>query len=126
MRKYFGVILFAAVISLLSGCDDKGSKFVGSWECLTCVGKAYTVKQTMDIKKDGDIYHLDIHKYQNTRNNSQDINDAKDKLIKLEAKAESDSVLSLIKSPAILSNSSTLRIENDKIFFGNDEYSPIK
>lgn len=129
--KFTKLFAFASLVSVLvlTGCkEDKVDKFTGSWECLQCVGRSgmtYTAQQTMNIKKDGDIFHIDIQKFQNSRNDSKDINDAKEKITKLEAKAESDSVLSLINAPA-MSQLSTLRLENNVITFGNDVYTPVK
>lgn len=71
---------------LLTGCKDKGSEFIGGW---VEIGKADGKASYLNIKYSDGIYHIDYKKSFHF-NDSGYINE------KYEAKAESESVLSII------------------------------
>ncbi|HGG6756247.1 TPA: hypothetical protein ACJG9G_004374 [Salmonella enterica subsp. enterica serovar Java] len=112
MKKLFIIIaLFASF--LLSGCNDepKGKDFIGHWY------EEGNQTHPSDIKisyEDG-IYHIDVNRYQTFKIKSDDPDY---KINKLEAKAESDSVLSG-HGPMF---PYTMRLENGKLNVGNETY----
>lgn len=108
-------ITFTALIVLsIAGCkDNKGDKFIGKWTCTDC-----TYEQSLSISKDDAVFHVDLR---TLRPRTVLDKELVEKVKNLEAKAESDSVLSLINS-----NSGTLRLENNTIKYDNKTYSSSK
>ncbi|KPC48771.1 Uncharacterized protein AC509_5570 [Pseudomonas amygdali pv. morsprunorum] len=113
MTAFSCLVLFALA---LSGCfDSKGDGFVGRW---TGEDKTRMFKPSfvMDISKDGEVFHVN-------RETTQDLmgDGKREKRIKLlEAKAESDTVLSMRGGLV------TMRLEGDVIYFDNITYTRAK
>ncbi|WP_116828446.1 hypothetical protein [Pseudomonas syringae] len=113
MSSFFCLVLFAFA---LSGCgEDKGQEFVGRWtgENKTRMGKPTYV---MDISKDGEVFHINLE----TTADIVGYGKMKKDLQRLEAKAESDSVLSMAGGLA------TMRLEGKVIHFDGTTYSRSK
>ncbi|WP_346396838.1 hypothetical protein [Pseudomonas syringae] len=107
------LVLFAFA---LSGCsEDKGQEFVGRWsgENKTRMGKPTYV---MEISKDGEVFHVNLETTADIVGYGKKEKD----LQRFEAKAESDSVLSMAGGLA------TMRLEGKVIYFDGTTYSRSK
>lgn len=113
MTAFSCLVLFAVA---LSGCfEGKGQGFVGRW---TGEDKTRMFKPSyvMDISKDGEVFHVN-------RETTQDLmgDGKREKSMKLlEAKAESDTVLSMRGGLV------TMRLEGDVIYFDSTTYTRAK
>lgn len=118
MRFKKHIIFTPLIISLLiSGCKEKGEEFIGKWKNVNPNNER--IVTIIDIKRSGDIYHIDVE------NQRPDFFDGKSIEVdhkKFEAKAESDDVLSLIGIPIGVK---TLRLENNTISFSQKTFSKI-
>ncbi|KPY22310.1 Uncharacterized protein ALO89_01125 [Pseudomonas coronafaciens pv. porri] len=107
------MVLFALA---LSGCfDSKGDGFVGRWtgENMKRMGKPTYV---MDISKDGEIFHINLETTDDILGHGK-----REKSMKLlEAKAESDTVLSMRGGLV------TMRLEGDVIYYDYITYTRAK
>ncbi|WP_122383901.1 hypothetical protein [Pseudomonas savastanoi] len=113
MTAFSCLVLFALA---LSGCfDSKGDGFVGRWtgENMKRMGKPTYV---MDISKDGEIFHVNLE----TTADIVGYGKMETNLQRFEAKAESDSVLSMASGLA------TMRLEGNVIYFDNTTYTRAK
>ncbi|GKS07414.1 hypothetical protein PSTH1771_20380 [Pseudomonas syringae pv. theae] len=113
MTAFSCLVLFALA---LSGCfDSKGDGFVGRWtgENMKRMGKPTFV---MDISKDGELFHVNLE----TTNDTLGLGEKRKSMELLEAKAESDTVLSMLGGLA------TMRLEGDVIYFDNTTYTRAK
>ncbi|MDU8431001.1 hypothetical protein RYA99_18935 [Pseudomonas syringae pv. actinidifoliorum] len=113
MTAFSCLVLFALV---LSGCfEGKGQGFVGRWtgENMKRMGKPTFV---MDISKDGEVFHVNLETTDDMWGGGK-----REKSMQLfEAKAESDSVLSMMGGLL------TMRLEGDVINFDNTTYTRSK
>ncbi|QGG79016.1 hypothetical protein [Pseudomonas syringae] len=115
-KKMSAVICLVLCAFALSGCgDDKGQGFVGRWtgENKTRMGKPTYV---MDISKDGEVFHVNLE----TTADLVGYGKKEKALQRLEAKAESDNVLSMAGGLA------TMRMEGNVIYFDNTTYTRSK
>ncbi|MCD5996964.1 hypothetical protein KDX38_25395 [Pseudomonas sp. CDFA 602] len=115
-KKMSAVICLALFAFALSGCGaDKGQEFLGRWtgENKTRMGKPTYV---MDISKDGEIFHINLE----TTADIVGYGKMKKTLQRFEAKAESDSVLSMAGGFA------TMRLEGSAIYFDGTTYTRLK
>ncbi|KGS11459.1 hypothetical protein ALP73_200074 [Pseudomonas coronafaciens pv. garcae] len=113
MTAFSCLVLFAVA---LSGCGaDKGQEFLGRWtgENKTRMGKPTYI---MDISKDGEIFHVNLE----TTADLVGYGKMEKNLQRFEAKAESDSVLS------IAGGLSTMRLEDKVIYFDGTTYTRLK
>ncbi|MBN4178749.1 hypothetical protein [Pseudomonas savastanoi] len=113
MTAFSCLVLFALT---LSGCGaDKGQEFVGRWtgENKTRMGRPTYL---MDISKDGEIFHVNFE----TTADIVGYGKMEKKLQRFEAKAESDSVLSMSGGLA------TMRMEGNLIYFDNTTFTRSK
>lgn len=109
MRTKTKFIVLAVALAL-SGCKDKGEKFIGHWQDVKEPDTSY-----LDITYSDKVYHVNV--------NSLDVFlDGKPKVIRLEAQAMSDSVLTI---HAGLGNVD-MRLEDDKIYFEQHIYQKPK
>ena len=113
MTAFSCLVLFALA---LSGCfDSKGDGFVGRWtgEDMERMGKPTFV---MDISKDGEMFHVNLETTDDIWGGGK-----REKSMKLlEAKAESDTVLSMRGGLV------TMRLEGDIIYFDSTTYTRAK
>ncbi|PAB36668.1 hypothetical protein CC205_07380 [Pseudomonas savastanoi pv. nerii] len=113
MTAFSCLVLFALA---LSGCfDGKGQGFVGRWtgEDMKRMGKPTFV---MDISKDGEIFHINLETTDDILGHGK-----REKSMKLlEAKAESDTVLSMRGGLV------TMRLEGDVIYYDYITYTRAK
>ncbi|KWS41904.1 hypothetical protein [Pseudomonas syringae] len=113
MTAFSCLVLFALA---LSGCfDSKGDGFVGRWtgENMKRMGKPTYV---MDISKDGEIFHINLETTDDILGHGK-----REKSMKLlEAKAESDTVLSMRGGLV------TMRLEGDVIYYDYITYTRAK
>lgn len=108
----------AITASILSGCgSEKGSAFEGHWVSEAPVASAEQGEIVLDITADQDLYHVDVTKI--ARNVIQQ-GDTQEFKSKLEAKAESDSVLSLVGGLV------TMRLQDGKILYEDKEFVKTK
>ncbi|KFF42179.1 hypothetical protein JH25_27830 [Pseudomonas sp. BRG-100] len=118
LKKILCAIGVVLLITLVSGCNnDKGSDFVGRWSSGNHDAKGLAPPSYyLDIKRDNDIYHVDVQA------NIYDFISGGRKITskKYEAKAESETVLSMMGGML------TMRLENERLFFGNDEFIKLK
>lgn len=115
-KKMSAVICLVLFAFALSGCgDDKGQGFVGRWtgENKTRMGKPTYV---MDISKDGEVFHVNLE----TTADVVGYGKMEKDLQRLEAKAESESVLSMAGGLA------TMRMEGNVIYYDNTTYTRSK
>lgn len=90
---------------LLTGCNDKGKDFVGHWYQENAKNKPNDINITFS---DG-VYHINTNMY--------DPFLLEYDKTKLEGKAESDSVLSIIDKMK-----PTMRLESGKLYYGSSVY----
>lgn len=103
-KGFFSLLILTAVLAL-SGCkDDKGAAFVGHWYQDTDKTHPNDIK----ISYDDGVFHIDENRY-------YAVGLAKYNLNKLEAKAESDSVLK--------GDFFSMRLEENKLHYNNEVYS---
>ncbi|WP_234817359.1 hypothetical protein [Candidatus Williamhamiltonella defendens] len=95
-------MLLLSVALVLSGCKDKGEAFVGHW--VEASDNEYPSELTVNYE-DG-IFHVDRKAF----------NSYEYKLIKLEGKSVSDTVL------MINDEAGSMRLENGKIYYRNSEF----
>ncbi|EEE2004220.1 hypothetical protein CI266_004630 [Salmonella enterica subsp. enterica serovar Kotte] len=121
LKKHFTLAIIIASV-LLSGCKDKGEEFIGKWKSVN--PRNEKIITTIDIKRSGDIFHIDVE------NQRPDFFDGKNIAVthkKFEAKAESEDVLSLINVPNLAAfGGNTLRLENNTIYFSKDTFNKVK
>lgn len=122
MRSKKTALFTTLIISLLlSGCKDKGDDFLGKWKSVNPKNERAVV--IIDINKNGDIFHIDV---ENQRPDTFDGKTIKVDHRRLEAKAESDDVLSLINTPSLAaSGGATLRLENNTISFSKKTFTKM-
>lgn len=104
-NKGFLALLTLSAALTLTGCkDDKGSAFVGHWYQET--DKKHP--NDINISYDDGVFHIDENRF-------YAVGLAKYNLNKLEAKAESDSVLK--------GDFFSMRLEESKLHYNNEVYS---
>ncbi|KAA8689656.1 hypothetical protein [Pseudomonas caricapapayae] len=116
LTKMTALFCFMFFAFALSGCGaDKGQGFVGRWtgENKTRMGRPTYV---MDISKDGEIFHVNLE----TTADIVGYGKMEKNLQRFEAKAESDSVLSMSGGLA------TMRMEGKLIYFDNTTFTRSK
>lgn len=94
----------------LAGCKDKGKEFVGHWPDVKEPNTS-----SLDISYSDNIYHVNV-------NSIDKFLDGKPKVIRLEAQAMSDSVLTIHTGLG----SVDMRLEGDKIYFEQHVYQKPK
>ncbi|KAA8703027.1 MULTISPECIES: hypothetical protein [Pseudomonas syringae group] len=113
MTAFSCLVLFALA---LSGCfDSKGDGFVGRWtgENMKRMGKPTFV---MDISKDGEMFHVNLETTDDILGHGK----REKSMQRFEAKAESDSVLSMANGLV------TMRLEGNVIYFDYITYTRAK
>ncbi|WP_054084038.1 hypothetical protein, partial [Pseudomonas savastanoi] len=89
MTAFSCLVVFALA---LSGCfDSKGDDFIGRWEGKN-TQRMYKPTYVMTISKDGDNFHIDLARTWEASGNEKPITSVQ----QFEAKAESDTVLSMV------------------------------
>lgn len=111
----FGMVIFTL---MMSGCNGgKGDDFVGRWSSGNHASKGLVPPSYyINIKKDKEVFHVDVE------TTMVDFLEGGRKTTnkKYEGKAESDTVLSMMNGLL------TMRLQGDRMFFGNDEYVKLK
>lgn len=114
MVVMFGVLVFALA---MAGCNgESGNGFEGRWsQTKESVKSSSAPTYTIDIKRDSEIFHIDLEI------NSHDFisGGRQIKHKKLEGKAESDSVISM------MGGLRTMRLQDGHLFFEGSEYVKI-
>lgn len=104
------VALTFSVLIALTGCKEQGDEFIGTW---SRVDKEHQTDPTKDdiltITRDEGIFHIDRKYWGMLRNYRTE---------KFQARAESDSVISIINNSPLL-GSGTFSMENGKLFTPN-------
>lgn len=103
-------IVALAGLFALAGCKDKGKDFVGHWTDIKDPQNS-----SLDITYSDGVYHVDV-------NSLDRFLTMKPKVVKLEAQAMSDSVLTIHTG---LGNVD-MRLEDSKVFFENHTYQKPK
>ncbi|KAA3533759.1 hypothetical protein [Pseudomonas savastanoi] len=113
MTAFSCLVLFALA---LSGCfDSKGDNFIGRWEGQN-TQRMYKPTYVMTISKDGENFHIDIASTWEASGNEKPITNVQ----QFEAKAESDTVLSMLGGLA------TMRLEGGVINFDYTTFTRAK
>ncbi|RMS11636.1 hypothetical protein ALP72_200003 [Pseudomonas coronafaciens pv. coronafaciens] len=113
MSAFSCLVLFALS---LSGCfDSKGDDFIGRWEGQN-TQRMYKPTYVMTISKDGENFHIDLASTWEASGNEKPITNVQ----KFEAKAESDTVLSMLGGLA------TMRLEGGVVHFDSTEFLKSK
>ncbi|WP_024690801.1 hypothetical protein [Pseudomonas tremae] len=113
LKALLCIVLFAF---LVSGCNGgKGDGFIGRWEGQN-TQRMYKPTYVMTISKDGDNFHIDLARTLEASGNEKPITSVQ----KFEAKAESDTVLSM------RGGLTTMRLEGDVIYFDYTTYTRSK
>ncbi|MCF5715556.1 hypothetical protein NLO74_23440 [Pseudomonas tremae] len=107
------LVLFAF---LVSGCNGgKGDDFIGRWEGQN-TQRMYKPTYVMTISKDGENFHIDLARTLEASGNEKPNTSVQ----KFEAKAESDTVLSMLGGLA------TMRLEGGVLHFDGTEFLKSK
>lgn len=109
--KFFGVVL---TLTFIAGCDGgKGNDFVGRWISERNEKQFMTPSAIMEIRREGDVFYID-----DEQTNYYGKPGGRTKIInkKFEARAESNTVLSMMGGML------TMRLQDDRLYFGSDEY----
>ncbi|WP_411566815.1 hypothetical protein ACLIN3_27270 (plasmid) [Pseudomonas orientalis] len=102
--------IFMILFFFLSGCKEKGGDFVGHWADVKNPTTSF-----LDIDYSDGVYHIDVNSFDSYLT-------LKQKVVKLEGTAMSDSVLTI---HAGLGNVD-MRLEGDQIFFEHHVYKKTK
>lgn len=116
LKKIIALSCLLVFAFAVSGCGgDKGKEFVGKWfgEDKTRMGKPSFV---MDIIKDDEVFHVNLEVTQDLIG----LGKPETSMKRFEAKAESDSVLSMAGGLA------TMRKEGEVIYFDGITYTRSK
>lgn len=97
-------------ILVIAGCNDKGKNFVGHWEDIKEPTTSY-----LEISFSDNFYHVDVHSIDRFL-------DMKPKVVRLEAQAMSDSVLTIRTGFGTVD----MRLADDKIYFEQHTYQKPK
>jgi hypothetical protein len=109
MSNIIRFIIFAGIL-VIAGCKDKGKDFVGHWADVKEPATSY-----LDITYSDNVYHINV-------NSIDRFLDMKPKVIRLEAQAMSESVLTIHTGFGNVD----MRLEGDKIFFEQHTYQKSK
>ncbi|WP_122530522.1 hypothetical protein [Pseudomonas viridiflava] len=116
--KFKLALSFVLAAALLSGCDaNKGSAFAGRWVSTTQDSTAKQGQTVLVITPDNAMYHIDVTK---VAHNVIQKGDTQEYKSKLEGKAESDNVLSLVGGLV------TMRLQDGKILYEDKEFVKSK
>lgn len=115
-RKIIACLSTVFLAFLVSGCNGgKGNDFVGRWEGQNNT-RMFKPTYVMTISKDGENFHVDIATTRDALGNGKPTTSEK----KFEAKAESDTVLSMLGGLA------TMRLEKGFVQFDGTQFVKSK